>query len=651
MAAGGPGAVAGAVPSLRWRRRRGASSGALARRVRAIGDGATRAKRKDNGSDLIVRNLVTGQETTIPLVSDFAWSKDGSWLAYAVSSAKAEEDGAFARKMSDGTTVPLLKGKGNYKSLAFDDAGAQLAFLSDQAEYDKDVSPYRVYYWKAGESAAAELVSATTRGVPAGMVVSDQAAPRFSPDGQRLYVGTAPPPAPPAADGAPAPRGVDLWHWQDPLLQPMQRVRAQQERNRNYRAVVHLSDKRFVQLATPDFPNVAQGDDPARAIGTSDLAYRREMSWDTTYNDVALVDLKTGQRQPILTHWRGTPTMSPGGRYLLYFDENEADWFTYRISDGAKVNLTSKLGLNFWREDHDSPSLAPAYGSAGWTTKDASVLLYDKYDIWEIKPDGTAPRMLTAGDGRKNQIVYRYRSLDPEERAIPTDKPILLSANDDKTESSGFYRVAYGGNAAPEKIVMVDKSFGPVIKARAADRVVFTQARFDEFPDLWVSDTSLPRHEEGLERQPPAERVPLGQGRADAVHQRRRQDLARDHRQARQLRSVEEVPADGLHLRGTVRGPAQLPRAESGHEHQHHALRQQRLRRADARHRLRNGLSRRERREVRHPGRQHGRRPGLSSTRSGSASRATRGAATRSRTSSPAPTCSPPCRPARRCRT
>jgi dipeptidyl aminopeptidase/acylaminoacyl peptidase len=455
------------------------------------GDGATGAKRKDNGNDLIVRHLASGQETTIPLVSDFAWSKDGSWLAYAVSSPKAEEDGAFARRMSDGTTITLLKGKGNYKGLAFDEERAQLAFLSDQAEYEKEVSPYRVYYWKAGEPAAAELVSASTRGMPAGMVVSDQAPPRFSRDGFRLFVGTALPPPPPAPEGAPAPRGVDIWHWQDPLLQPMQRVRAQQERNRNYRAVVHLADKRFVQLATPDYPTVSQGEDSSRAIGTSDLPYRREMSWDTTYSDVALVDLKTGQRQPILQHWRGTPTMSPGGRYLLYFDEHEADWFTYRISDGAKANLTSKLGLNFWREDHDSPSLPPAYGSAGWTTKDASVLLYDKYDIWEIKPDGTSPRMLTAGDGRKSQIVYRYRSLDPEERAIPTDKPLLLAANDDKTESSGFYRVSYGGNAPPEKIVMVDKSFGQVIKARNTDRVVFTQARFDEFPDLWVSDTSF----------------------------------------------------------------------------------------------------------------------------------------------------------------
>ena len=186
------------------------AQGAGAAQAEGQADGASRAKRKDNGNDLIVRNLVTGQDITIPLVTDFAWSKDGSWLAYAVSSAKAEEDGAFVRKMSDGTTTPLLKGKGNYKSLAFDEAGAQLAFLSDQAEYDKDVSPYRLYYWKAGDAAAAELVSATTRGVPAGMVVSDQTAPRFSQDGNRLYLGTVFFPAPPAAEGAPAPRGVDL---------------------------------------------------------------------------------------------------------------------------------------------------------------------------------------------------------------------------------------------------------------------------------------------------------------------------------------------------------------------------------------------------------------------------------------------------------
>ena len=114
----------------------------------------------------MVRNLTTGLDVTIPLVTGFAWAKDGSWLAYAVSSTKAEEDGVFARKTSDFSVVTLQKGKGNYKALAFDEAGRQLAFVSDQAEYDKEVSPYRLYYWKTGEPSATELVSSATRDVP-----------------------------------------------------------------------------------------------------------------------------------------------------------------------------------------------------------------------------------------------------------------------------------------------------------------------------------------------------------------------------------------------------------------------------------------------------------------------------------------------------
>ena len=137
----------------------------------------------------------------MPLVSDFEWNRDGSWIAYGVSSPKAEEDGAFARQMSDGSVRTLLEGKGNYKAFGFAEDGRQLAFLSDQAEYDKDVAPYRVYYWKSSDAAASELVAAATRGMPSGMVVSDQGALSFSKDGHRLYLGTAPPPAPPAAGG------------------------------------------------------------------------------------------------------------------------------------------------------------------------------------------------------------------------------------------------------------------------------------------------------------------------------------------------------------------------------------------------------------------------------------------------------------------
>lgn len=454
-----------------------------------------REKRKDAGTDLIIRNLATGADTTIPLVSEFAWSRDGAYLAYAVSSPKAEEDGAFVREMSTGTVTRLHAGKGNYKSFAFDEAGSQLAFLSDQAEYEKEVSPYRLYYWKAGDSAGAELVGPRTAGVPAGMVVSDQFAPRFSRDGQRLTLGTAPPPRAPRAPDAKAPIAVDLWHYEDPLLQPMQQVRATQERNRNYRAVVHLADRRVVQLATPEMPEVTVDPyDPVRALGTNDTPYRREISWDSSYSDVYLVDLKTGQRTKLLERAGGGATRSPGGAYVLYFDRQQQDWFTYRISDGVRANLTEKLPAKFVQENHDTPNQPGPYGSAGWTANDASVLLYDQFDVWEVKPDGSGARMITGGEGRKQGIEFRYRTMETEQRVIPTDKPMLLAATNDRTKASGFYRVPFAGGM-PAKLLMLDKAVGAPIKARNGDRVVFTMSRFEEFPDLWVSDTTFAKAE------------------------------------------------------------------------------------------------------------------------------------------------------------
>ncbi len=478
---GGAGRAGGAAPATP------PAGGEAAQAATPAAPGAPAEKRKDPGSDLIIRNLTTGADITLTEVSSFAWNKGGSWLAYAVSSTDAAKDGAFARQMSDGATRALQTGRGNYKSPAFDDAGAQLAFLSDQAEYDKPVSPYRLYYWKAGDNAATELVSGATRGMPAGMVVHDS-APSFSDDGKQIRLNTAPPPPPPAEPNARRPINVDLWHYQDPLLQPMQRVRATQERNRSYRAVVHLGDKRFVQLATPDLPSVSPGTHPERALGTSPLPYQQEVSWDRTYTDVYLVNLRNGQRRKLLEKWGPGASLSPGGDYVLFFDDTKGHWFSHRVSDGLRVNLTERISVRFVNESHDSPSLPGSYGSAGWTEGDRGVWLYDRYDIWEVGPDGSNARLVTGGEGRKQGLVFRYRSLDPEQRAIPTNAPVLLATTDDATRASGFYRVAATGAAAPEKIVMLDKSFGAVTKAKHADRLVFTLSRFEEFPNLWVSD-------------------------------------------------------------------------------------------------------------------------------------------------------------------
>ncbi len=476
-------------------------------------------KKKDPGTELVVRDLATGTQATIAEVLEYVWAKDGTWLAYGTASqAKTpEKDGAFARRTADGVTKTLLSGLGHYKSFTFDEKATQVAFLSDRDAYKDDPAIYKLYHWPATAETAAELVSGATKGVPAGMVVSEHGRPEFSKDGARLYFGYASPPAPEPAEDATPPIKVDIWNSRDPFLQPMQKVRAEAEKNRNYRAVVHLKDKRLVPLASPDMPEITIVDASPVGLGSSDLPYRQLVSWDTGHNDYYAVTLQDGARKKLIEKSRFGASLSPGGGYLLSFNADDSQWYTVRVSDGVKTNLTGKLGVRFDDESNDTPEPARAHGQAGWTSGDRSVLLYDRYDIWEVRPDGTDARLVTGGVGRKNRVVFRYVRMDAEERTLPIDKPFLVSALDDRTKATGFYRVtptaapaapaakpvkgkpapaapaplvaAYG---EPARLLVADKLFSSPVKPKQADGpLIFTAQRFEEFPDIWVSGANF----------------------------------------------------------------------------------------------------------------------------------------------------------------
>ncbi|MBM3294171.1 MAG: hypothetical protein FJY82_06550, partial [Candidatus Aminicenantes bacterium] len=449
-------------------------------------------KKKDPGTDLVVRELATGKTVTVPEVVEYVWNKPGTWLAYAVSSKKPEDDGAFAWKASDGKTVALMKGLGQYKTLTFDEKGAQLAFLSDRDEYAKDASAYKLYHWTEAANAASEAVSAATKGMPSGMTVGENGRLSFSKDGERLFCGYAPLPKTEPED-PPEVVKVDIWHWKDPVLQPMQKVRAEDEKKRTYTAVLHFGpqERRFVALGAPDLPAVVLSEDGKVALGSSDLPYRQLASWDQSYADYFLVDINDGTRKPVLRKFPGGVQISAGGRYCLFYDEVERTWFTYRIQDGKTFNLTAKLGVSFFQEDHDTPDLPRPYGVAGWTEGDKSVLVYDKYDIWDVKPDGSGGRPATKGKGRKDGLVFRYLRLDREERTVPTTTAVWLSATDERTKASGYWKTQLSAEADPAKVHMIDNLISGLQKAKNAETYVFTLQTFSEFPNLWTSGPTL----------------------------------------------------------------------------------------------------------------------------------------------------------------
>ncbi len=454
------------------------------------------AGKKEFGSDLVLRNLNDGKERTFADALEFSFSKDAKILVFTVAAKKEETNGVFAAVVGNGDApLELLSGKGKYSKLTWDEAQSQLAFISDRDDAVAKQPKFKVFHWQRGNGGkAVEIVANTSSGFRADFVISENAGLDFSSDGSKLFFSTALPAEPEKEADADANNedkvSVDLWHYKDDYIQPMQKVRAGQDRNRSYRAVYHLKEKKFLQLADETLQNLNVANDGRLAIGTDDRAYRTMTGWETfgSINDVYLVNTNDGARRLLKQKNEGGVTLSPNGKYALYHDGK--DWHSITVADGKDTNLTKSLSVNFWREDFDQPATVPAYGSGGWTKDDKFVLLYDQFDIWQIAPDGSSAKNLTDSVGRKEKIQLRYVRLDADEKFIDPAKPLLLSAENLDTRDTGFYRDKIDGGQ-PEKLLMAAKNFGNPTKAKNADVLMLTASRFDEFPDLQIADANF----------------------------------------------------------------------------------------------------------------------------------------------------------------
>ncbi|HMX28624.1 MAG TPA: prolyl oligopeptidase family serine peptidase, partial [Blastocatellia bacterium] len=472
-----------------WQQRGGNRPGAAG--------GRPAGARKEFGTDLILRSLSNGSERSFTDVLDYSFSRDAKTLLFTVSSRKEETNGLYAATPgADGAPSELLSGKGKYSKLTWDEDQTQLVFASDRDDAAAKQPKIKLYHWKRGEAKAAELVSTATANFRAGMVISERGALNFSQDGSRVFFGVAPPPEaerdPNAEPDAEDKVSVDLWHWKDDFIQPMQKVRAEQDRNRSYRAALNLKDRKLTQLADETLQNVNPSANGEWAIGTDDRAYRRLVGVDTNYSDVYIVNTGDGSRKALLTKNQSGLSWSPKGSYAVFYDGK--DWNSVKMPEGKITNLTKNLPVKFWREDTDTPSTPGPYGNGGWVKDDKYVLLYDKYDIWQIAPDGSSAKSLTDGLGRKEKIEFRLVRQEPERGAEPgldPAKPLLLAAENEWSKDSGFYRDKIDGSTSPEKLLMAARAFSQPVKAKDADVWMLTASRFEEFPDLHVTDSSF----------------------------------------------------------------------------------------------------------------------------------------------------------------
>ena len=467
-----------------------------------------------DGADLLLRDLATGASRNIGNVNQYDFDDAGRLFAYTVDASGRLGNGVYLVDLATGETRTLDGAAETYDALQWSSEGTNLAVLRGAKKSGFAQRDNVLLAWSrlgTPTASAVEYDPAKDAGFPKGMVLSEFSTPRFSKDGARLFVGLkeqdAEPPKPCSDRPECEPQAnVDVWHWRDPDPQSVQMIRIQQLRRATQPAAVLIAAKRLVRLGDDAMPVVTPTSSGAWAVGRADSAYRGEVAWGGSHADYYRVNTATGARTLIERKVVRTMGTSPDGRWFLYLKDKHVK--AVNLETMKVVDLDDGEKLSFVDVDDDHPYELPTYGVAGWSRDGRYVLLNHKYDLWAVPLDGGAAIDLTQGVGAAQRIQFRLVRLDrpagrggrgggffgaalaaDEDEGVDLAKPLLLSAYGEWTKKTGYWRATLG--KAPVALVWADKQIGQVQKAEHADRVIFTEQTFKEFPDYWVSTTAF----------------------------------------------------------------------------------------------------------------------------------------------------------------
>jgi acetyl esterase/lipase len=468
--------------------------------------GASAKDDKPKGSDLLLRELSSGQEINIGNVSEFAFDKKGRYLAWITDAQDKAGNGVYLRDISAGTIRSIESDdKAVYAHLNWTEEGDGLAVLKgteDKAYEDKLYGVIGFKDFGSNTPSKSTFTPASFSNFPSGMTVSPDRAPTCSKNLDALVFGIhkakkkehpeGEKPDAAAAKDEPLPEDkVDLviWNWKDKKLQSEQTVQENQDKTHSFLCVYRPGENKFLRLADEEVRDATPARGDKYAVGRTVLPYEPMSNLDGRYySDVYAINMQTGERKLAVKKARWVDEPSPSGDKFAYYDDG--NYFVYDMTTDKPTNITKGVQASFVDTENDHNIIKPPAPMLGWSEDSNYVLLSDNWDIWKVAADGSGGTNLTV-DGHKEQIRYRRPIiLDPEQHGFNLNKPLYLDVYGEWTKKDGI-GIITPDKAGVNRVMWEEASFGGLRKAKNADVYVYTRQTYKEPPDLYVTDASL----------------------------------------------------------------------------------------------------------------------------------------------------------------
>lgn len=449
-----------------------------------------------NGYNLIVRDLLLNKQDTFPFVKEYIFAEETKKLLFSsTGNDTVFMPGVYLLDLSTGILAHMCRGKGEYKNLSLNKTGTMAAFLTDRDTTKERVRPIELMFWKEGQDSARVLAHNKSSFLTKGRIMSEHFKPYFSENAKFLFFGLAPMPV--LQDTLLLPEeivNVEVWNYKDKRLYTQQNARLKEDLKKSYQIAYLIENETFYQITDEEVENArfSYKSNSEWVLGLSNLPYQDLASWEGSpyHYDVYKINILKSTREQLFKDIRlSSINISPAGKYMFWYNPLDSAWYTHENASGKTLKLIGPRQAMLADELNDVPNFPDPYGYAGWTKNDSLLLVYDRYDFWVLDPKDPGRHQMFS-IGRKNQTIYRYLNLYPDEPFIDPAKAQIFKTFNEKTKAEGFSRLDLRKtNISP--LLTENFRFQRVIKSEKSEKLILTRENFENFPDLYHSDLNF----------------------------------------------------------------------------------------------------------------------------------------------------------------
>lgn len=395
-----------------------------------------------NGIHIV--NVNSGQANFFPKVVDYYVNKNRTSLLLKIKNNESIPIQIELMNVSDYSRRLIWQGKSAY-NFVFDSKGNQLAFLSS------DGGRRLIWYYNKDSARAVTLVDEQSLNLnDKDLILSS--IDKFSTTGEGLLFNMKCKDEIRNVDQRSG-VNVDVWNYKDSKLQSTQLFESNEDSD--YAMVLLIENKKLQRLEKSSLDQVIgyQGNTIllTHKIADGDFSENAWNNVDRLYFEV--IDTKASMNRvlPRLDYVR----LSPHGKYVIYYDSNSSNYFSYNVKTSKIVNITKNIATSWLTYKNDFPDSCKAVsGITGWIEHDEALLIHDTYDIWLVDPCGDKlPINLTNRYGYLHNIIF-YPTFNYTDLSATWKDTLILTAFNVATKENGFFSITISGSKDPKLLTM-----------------------------------------------------------------------------------------------------------------------------------------------------------------------------------------------------